>query len=429
MAETTVTTAPPRAPSAGHEWVLPVRLAAIAWRNLWRNRRRTWLTVAGIAFAVWLLVVARSMQDGTFGTMVDNGARLLPGHIQVQHLDYADAPHMEYTLSGGGILQALQATGDFEYLSQRVQGFALVSAGEKSFGAQVIGVEAASEAQWSTLATSHMQGRYLENPGEAFIGEILARNIGVGVGDELVVLGTAKEGGVAALALDVVGVVTSSITELDRSILLVDINDFRDAWHLKAHEAHAVVGIGKTLNRSESGLAEVAAKDPAHNYRNWRDLMPEAEQMWNMKVVTTEGMFYIIAIIVGFSVINTFMMLVFERTPEMGMLMAVGMKPGYLIVQLQVEALLVALLGIVTGGLIAAAIVLPLGSVGIPYPLEGLEGLMQTMTIPERLYPQFELQPLWIAGLIMILGTQVAALIPGTRILRLKPVEALRQEA
>lgn len=408
---------------------MTLRLAAIAWRNLWRNQRRTWLTVAGIAFAVWLLVFARSMQDGTFGTMVDNGARLLPGHVQVQHLNYADAPHMEYTLKGARILQALKATGDFEFVSQRAQGFALVAAGEKSFGAQVIGVEADIEAQWSTLATSHMQGRYLQSPGEAFIGEILARNIGVGLGDELVVLGTAKEGGVAALALDVVGVVTSSITELDRSILLIDINDFRDAWGLDADEAHAVVAIGKTLNRSESGLAEVAQTDPDHNYRNWRDLMPEAEQMWNMKIVTTEGMFYIIAVIVGFSVINTFMMLVFERTPEMGMLMAVGMKPGYLMAQLQVEALLVALLGIVAGGLLAAAIVIPLGSVGIPYPIEGLEGIMQTMTIPERLYPQFELRPLWIASLIMVLGTQVAALIPGGRILRLKPVDALRQEA
>jgi len=428
MAETTAILTQPQS-AAGRDLPLSLRLTAIAWRNLWRNRRRTWLTVAGIAFAVWLLVFARSMQDGTFGTMVDNGARLLPGHIQVQHPEYAQAPHMEYTLSGGDVMLALQATGDFEYVSQRAQGFALVSAGEKSFGAQVIGVEAAVEAQWSTLATSHMQGRYLQNPGEAFIGEILARNIGVGVGDEVVVLGTAKEGGVAALALDVVGVVTSSITELDRSILLVDINDFREAWSLDADEAHAVVGIGKTLNRSESGLAEAAAADPAHNYRNWRDLMPEAEQMWNMKIVTTEGMFYIIAIIVGFSVINTFMMLVFERTPEMGMLMAIGMKPGYLMAQLQVEALLVALIGILAGGLLAAGIVIPLGAVGIPYPIEGLEGIMQTMTIPERLYPQFELRPLWIAGLIMIAGTQAAALIPGHRVLRLKPVDALRQEA
>ena len=429
MAESVFTSSPSSARVNNRGLPLSLRLAAIAWRNLWRNRRRTWLTIAGIAFAVWLLVFARAMQDGTFGSMVDNGARILPGHIQVQHLDYADAPHMEYTLHSRPVLKALAATGDFDHLSERAQGFALVSAGEKSFGAQVIGIQPEIEKQWSTLATGTMQGRFLAHPGEAFIGAILARNIGVGVGDELVVLGTAKEGGVAALALEVVGVVTSSITELDRSILLVDIDDFRGAWGLGPNEAHAVVGIGKTLNRSETGVASAAAADPAHNYRNWRDLMPEAEQMWNMKIITTEGMFYIIAIVVGFSVINSFMMLVFERTPEMGMLMAIGMKPGYLLVQLQAEALLVALLGILAGTLLAMAIVLPLNTVGIPYPIEGVEGIMQTMTIPERLYPQFDTHPLYVASLIMIVGTQIAALIPGSRIYRLRPVEAIRQEA
>ena len=429
MAESIIVPTRGKTSLAGSGLPLWLHLAAIAWRNLWRNRRRTWLTVGGIAFAVWLLVFARSMQDGTFGSMVDNGARLLPGHVQVQHLLYADAPHTEYTLDGQAVITALEATGDYAYLSERAQGFALVSAGEKSFGAQVIGVEADIERHWSTLASSHMRVRYLDQPGEAFLGEILARNIGVDVGDELVVLGTAKEGGVAALALDVVGVVSSSITELDRSILLVGIDDFREGWGLSADESHVVVGIGKSLTRSETGLAQAAADDPAHNYLNWRDLMPEAEQMWNMKIVTTEGMFYIIAVVVGFSVINTFMMLVFERTPEMGVLMAIGMKPGYLMLQLQAEALLVALLGILVGGLLAVAIILPLGTVGIPYPIEGLEGIMQTMTIPERLYPQFESRPLFIAGLIMILGTQVAALIPGTRIYRLRPVDAIRQEA
>ena len=100
MAESTL--APIRGHARRSAFATPLwlHLAAIAWRNLWRNRRRTWLTVGGIAFAVWLLVFARSMQDGTFGTMVDNGARLLPGHVQVQHLLYADAPHTEYTLDG-----------------------------------------------------------------------------------------------------------------------------------------------------------------------------------------------------------------------------------------------------------------------------------------------------------------------------------------
>lgn len=408
---------------------LPLRLAAIAWRNLWRNKRRTWLTVGGIAFAVWLLVFARSMQDGTFGSMVDNGARLMPGHVQVQHLEYHDAPQMEFTLRGGGIVDALIATGDFEFVSERAQGFALVSAGEKSFGAQVVGVEAGVEANWSSLASGRVEGRYLQGSGEAFIGAVLARNIGVGLDDELVVLGTAKQGGVAALALNVVGIVSSGITDLDRAILLVQIDDFREAWAMGPDESHAVVGIGRTLERSEQGLEKIAQGDPRHNYLDWRELMPEAEQMWDMKIVSTEGMFYIIAVIVGFSVVNTFMMLIFERTSEMGVLMAIGMKPAYLLAQLQFEALLVALVGVAVGTMLAVGLIIPLGESGLPYPVEGLDGLMQTMNMPERLYPVFDPRPLYIASAIMIIGTQFAALVPGLRIFRLRPVEAIRQEA
>jgi ABC-type lipoprotein release transport system permease subunit len=427
MAETTLT-----APAATHAarggggvWL---KLWAIAWRNLWRNRRRTWLTVSGIALAVWLLVFARSIQDGTFGTMVDMAARTLPGHVQVQHLDYQESPQMENTLRGGAIADALRQTGAFEFVNERAQGFALVSAGEKSFGAQVIGVEHAIESRWSTLAASAIDGRYIEGAGEAFIGEVLARNIGVAAGDEIVMLGTAREGGIAALALEVAGVFRSGVPDLDRSLMQVTIDDFREAWSLGPDESHAVVALGKSLEQGALALAAVGRGDPEHSYLDWRELMPDLEQQWEMKQVSTEFMFYIIAIIVGFSVVNTFMMLVFERTSEMGVLMAIGMKPGLLVVQLQIEALLVALTGVAVGTGLALLLIIPLAESGMPFPIEGMEEIMQGYALPDRLYPVFNPRALLIASGIMVLGTQIAALVPGLRIFRLHPVEAIRQE-
>ena len=204
MAESTLT-APHVAQASGGSGIW-LKLAAIAWRNLWRNRRRTWLTAGGIAFAVFMLMLPRAFQDGMFGMMVDNGARMSPGHAQVQHPDYHESPQMENTLSVAGVVDNLLLTGDFEFVSERAQGFALISAGEKSFGAQVVGLRPEIESQWSMLATSASQGRYIERSGEAYVGAVLARNIGVKVNDEIVILGTAKEGGVAALALEVVGV-------------------------------------------------------------------------------------------------------------------------------------------------------------------------------------------------------------------------------
>ena len=111
-------------------------------------------------------------------------------------------------------------------VSPRLQSFALVSKGERSFGAQVLGVDAAREASWSTLPEMVVDGRYLAGPGEAYLGAILARNLGVVRGDEIVLLGTAKEGGVAALVAEVVGIFASGQVELDRALMQIPIDDF-----------------------------------------------------------------------------------------------------------------------------------------------------------------------------------------------------------
>jgi putative ABC transport system permease protein len=403
-------------------------IGRIAWRNLWRNPRRTWLTAGGIAFAVWLLVVARSMQDGTFEIMVDNGARLLLGHVQIQHPHYQDDPRVEYTLHDSGRLRAMaEATAGVTIATERAQGFALVSSGERSFGGQVIGVDAEREALWSSLPASITSGRYLSGArGEAVIGAVLARNLGAGVGSELVLLGTAREGGVAAAVAEVVGVVTTGHPELDRALLEIPLGDFRDAWSLAPDEAHSVVLLAESVAASEVVAARLNG-EAGDDWRalDWRGLMPEAVQTIDVKEVGTLLMFSLIAIIVTFSVVNTFMMTVFERTPEFGMLMAIGMRPRLIMGQLSLEALLLALVGTLLGLALSGVLLSALATWGLPLPAEATE-LLNRYNMPERMYPRFNAGAALAAALIMVLGTQLAALVPAARIRRMRPVLALR---
>jgi ABC-type antimicrobial peptide transport system permease subunit len=129
--------------------------------------------------------------------------------------------------------------------------------------------------------------------------------------------------------------------------------------------------------------------------------------------------------IVTFSVVNTFMMTVFERTAEFGMLMAIGMKPGRIMQQLSLEALFLSILGVVLGVAFALALLLPLAQFGMPLPASAADMLTQ-YNIPDRMYPKFSSGAAFAAGLIMVLGTQFAALIPAVRVRRMRPVEALR---
>lgn len=396
----------------------------IAWRNLWRNGRRTWLTSGGIAFAIWMLVFSISAQDGTFRLMIDNGARLVSGHIQLQHPKYQDDPRLEYTLRNVPALTAAVAARDgVLFASARTQGFALASVGERSFGAQVLGVEADQELAWSTLPRMQPDGRYLEGPGEAFIGSTLARNLGVGIGEEIVLLGSSRQGGVAAHVARIVGTFTTGQAHIDRSLVQIPIDDFRAGWELESDEAHVVIVIAEDVTTSRKLAGEL--EGPEHVSLDWTELMPEAEQMIEIKSVGAQLFFAVITVIVTFSVVNTFMMMIFERTPEFGMLMAIGMRPGAIIRELMVEALWLCVLGILLGAGISFVMIVILGEVGIPLPVEAAE-LMATYNIPDRLYPAYSMSALAVGATVMFVGTQLAALLPALRIRNMLPVVALR---
>ena len=294
-----------------------------------------------------------------------------------------------------------------------------MSSGERSFGAQILGVDPVLEADWSTLPGMIGEGRYLEAPGEVVLGSILARNIGVALGDEIVLLGTAREGGVAAVVAELVGTFDSGQTELDRSIVQIPIADFRSGWEMADDEVHALLVIAESVAMSETVARDLGSGE-GWRALSWRALMPEAEQTIEMKAIGAYVFFALIAMIVTFSVVNTFMMTIFERTREFGMLMAIGMKPAAILVQLQLEAFWLSVLGVTVGLLMALAFIAPLEAFGMPLPADAGD-LLSRYNMPDRMYPAFSYTAAWLAAGIMLIGTQLAALIPGMRIRRLRP--------
>ena len=168
------------------------------------------------------------MQEGTFDTMIDSGARLMTGHVQIQHHAYESDPRVDNTLLTSELIEIARVQPGVESVSARAQGFALVSQGDRSFGAQIVGIEPEIEREWSGMVSFVSQGRYLQQPGEVLIGATLARNLGLAAGDEMLVLGTAKRGGIAALALHVVGVFDSHQPEFNRAVVF-DVT--MNSWH------------------------------------------------------------------------------------------------------------------------------------------------------------------------------------------------------
>ena len=402
--------------------------AAVAWRNLWRNRRRTWLAVGGVAFATALVQFSMSMQVGGYAAQIEAATDFFVGHVQIQRSDYVEQARFEQTINGVmSLVRSLEARPDIRSVAPRVEAFALASVDERSFGVQVLGMDAARERRTVGFLKRINAGRMAAGPDEVVLGSALARNLGAGLGDEVVVLGAGKEGGVAALAASVSGILNSGIVELDRSLMLAPINAVQGAFGL-GDEAHTlVVRSADPLAGAELVGALNTELPQGAKARNWDAVLPDLHQGIELDRLGSVFLYGIIIVVVTFSVVNTFIMTVFERTREFGLLRAIGMRPGAIIGMVQLEAFCIWLLGVGVALALMVPIIVWLSSYGL-YLGEEISQIETNMFFPDRIHPRLSWAVSLTAPAIMLGGVQLAALAPALRIRRLQPVAALRAQ-
>ena len=205
----------------------------LAWRNLWRHSRRTWITVAAIVFCNVLMIFMISLQLGSYDMMINNSLAMVSGHLQVQHRDYLEDQRMRDSVPGAEALaDRLRAEPAVASAAARGQAFALASSEERSFGVLLAGVQPTHEPEVSNLPGLVGQGRYLV-PGDEeviVVGAVLARNLKVGLDDELTFLGSGRDGSFAAAIATVVGILETGVDEVDRSIAQVPLDWFQDVF-------------------------------------------------------------------------------------------------------------------------------------------------------------------------------------------------------
>lgn len=410
--------------------------AVIAWRNLWRNPRRTWLTAGGIAFGLAIVVFIMSFQAGVYDAVIDLGSRFGGGHVQVQHPGYNDDPRIRNSMPGGTELtRRLEDLPEVVAVAPRAEAFALISAmsasgEERSFGAQVMGVDPQLEPNVSDFAASLTAGTYLASAGDAAVGAGLARNLGVAVGDELVVLGNGREGNVAAVALSVGGIFETGIADVDRSIVMMRLAamqeafDMGDAVHrvvLRAASIPAVPALADAVRQTLAGEG-LATLD-------WQALMPDMEQSVRLDRVTGDVMFGVLLMLVTFTIVNALVMTVFERTREFGMLLAIGMRPAAVMAMLQIEAFAMWALGTAMGVGLVLGPVIYLQAFGFPLgDAMGDMGGAVGFALPDRLHTALDARALLLSPAVLCVATLAAALFASLRLRSMRPVDALREE-
>lgn len=407
--------------------------AVVAWRNLWRNPRRTWLTAGGTAFAILLVVLMMSLQAGMYDPVIDSSSRLGSGHVQVQHPSYHEDPRLRSMLRGGTeLVRILASLPGVVAVAPRAEAFALFSAGveseERSFGARLVGVDPELEPGVSDFARRVTAGNFLRQTDDVVLGAGLARNLGASVGDEVVVLGTGREGGVAALGLTVGGIFETGMTDLDRSMAMLRLADMQEAFGL-GDDVHRVVLRGDGIEDAgelSAGVRGALGDGDEFRVLTWNDLMPEMEQAMRLDGLSGVLMYWMLLILVGFAIVNALVMTAYERTREFGMLLAIGMRPASVMAMLQVEALAMWALGVAIGMAAVAGPVWFLQAVGVPFP-EGTQEASAGFALPERVHARLDVRAAAVSPLALLVVTLAAAGLASLRLRTLRPVDALRE--
>ncbi len=403
----------------------------MAWRNVWRNSRRTILTLSAIAFASLLLVFMLSFQFGSYDVMINTAVRIHTGHLQVQAEHYNEENDIRLVVTEygqiGDILETFPTVSAYAY---RARAFSLASSQDRTYGVVIVGIDPPKEAKVSTVQSVLCAGAYLSQDGanQAILGELLAQNLKVTIGDEVTILGQGRDGSIAATVVTVKGIYRSGQDEFDRSSLQIPLSHFQEVYEMSG-AVHEVVAVCDSLSHVSqlkltlSGQVQALQTEYPLVVLDWKDLMPGLAQGIAIDLVSGVIMYLLLVFVVAFSILNTFLMAVFERTREFGIMMAMGVTPDRLTRLLLLESTIMTFLGVVIGIVVGCLITWYFQVHGID--LGGASEIMNQYGISGRLYPRLSLLSASIGPAAVLVITFLSALYPTMRVRRLQPVEAM----
>ena len=403
----------------------------MAWRNIWRNPRRTILTVCAITFASVLLVFMLSFQFGSYETMINTAVKISTGHLQVQAEKYLEKKSIRFVISDPDKITAvLDHIPGVSAYSLRAQAFSLISSQNRTYGAVVTGVDPEREIRVSRMKKLIREGNFLGryDTNQAVVGRLLAKNLRVTIGDELTLLGQGRDGSIAASVVQVKGIFSTGIDEFDRSTIQIPLATFQEIFSM-GDAVHEVVVIAKSLSDVSRIKAKIQAALSGLSSRkslktlDWQELMPGLRQAIEMDLVSGLIFYGLLIIVVAFSILNTFLMAIFERKKEFGVMMAIGTTPRRLTKVLLIESMTLTLIGIAIGILLGIGITYYFQLHGIDFS-SGSE-LLSQFGISGRMYPKLSLLSVSIGPFMVLFFTFLAALYPALKVRRLRPVEAM----
>lgn len=401
----------------------------LAWRNLWRNKRRTLITSASIFFAVMLAIFMRGFHVGTWDSLIDGVLHSYVGYIQVHKQGYWEDKSLDYSFElTDSINNISQCDKNIKQFIPRIESFALASIGNKTKGVLVSGVDPRAENSFSNLSGRLIQGEYLsDSSGGIILGQRLARFLKVQPNDTIVLLSQGYQG-VSANGLFVVrGIVKLPAPEFDNMTIFMPLAKAQEFYSAPNRITSLVVDISSSL-KMEKTAHKLNKAMPIGQFEvmTWKEMLKELYQMYISDNAGGAIMLSILYLIVGFGVFGTVLMMTAERRREFGIMIALGMRRGRIVRMVAMEMVYIGIMGLLAG-LICS---LPIVAYYHFYPIELTGDYAKTMevygmepTIPMAWHSDYIINQAIAVGILVV----VAICYPILALSKLDLVKAIRR--
>lgn len=409
-----------------------MNLPGIAWRNLWRQPRRTALTLFSISFGAFLAIMFTSLQDRNWADAIDLAARLGGGHVSVQHPEHQDSPNLQRSVRDtGGVAAAAREDARVVRVVDRIFGQVMLQTATESFGAFFVAFDPAAEDERTMSFIGGLEGRMFESardPG-IILGDRLARNLNAGLGKKVVYTLIDKKGDTVSGLARLRAVVDTGADSVDAGIVLLPIGRVREVLGYGPDEATSVgVFLDDQRRSAEVATALSERVGPSRAVYTWDQLQPELASMMAMKIGGTRVMNLVIMLLVAAGIFNTLFVSAMERMREFGIMMAIGASPARLFGMVLWESAWLALLGLAGGFVLAAWPYWWLSTHGLDYSkmLGGetfeVAGVGMSTRLSVGIFPE----SLALVVLFVVGATLLAGLYPAWRAAMVRPVEAIK---
>ncbi len=405
------------------------QMIKLAWRNMWRNWRRTIIALIAMVLGVILLLFFDGFIKGSDQAIFGNAVRLYGGNIQVHAIGYrdkADRLPLIPLVNPDAIIQTVRAQPQVLAVGKRINTSGLITNRGNSAPVEITAVEPEVEAPFSLQAESISQGRYLSSAdGDSMvIGQGLADLLQVSVGDNVTLLGRTQSEVMRQHVMTVVGIYDLHMPEAEKGTVFIPLADAQTLYSLRDQVTVATIYL-KGVGSEDQVVSTLQAALPNAEVDSWQNLLPELRQALDAKFAFASFFGIVVIFIASIGILNLMLMAVFERTREMGVLSALGMKGRRVMTLFLLEGSMIGVVGAVIGCVLGFLLMSLVGNTGVDLSkmTSGLGEISALMG--SRLYPVTTLVDLLSRGVLVVIIAAIASLYPAWQASRREPAEAL----